>query len=84
MQQDVRNCCGQRVVCVGECWAASLFFVRALDGESFFFSRVRSGVAIAGVANVFYVVIRTHDRPKNPYSIPILNSILGPDYCVPP
>ena len=35
VQQDNRNC--RQLVCVGECWAASLFFVRVLDGDSFFY-----------------------------------------------
>ena len=29
------------------------------------------------------IVIRTDDVPKNPY-IPALDTILGPDHCVPP
>ena len=49
-QQDIRNF-GQ-VVCVGERWAASIFFVRVLDdGDLFFyFHHGRSGVTYPGTA----------------------------------
>ena len=57
MQQDVRNC--REDVCVGEWWAASLFFVQVLDGDFFFFVRGRS-VVRARINEELYFFL---DRP---------------------
>ena len=31
---------------------------------------------------IYYVVIRTHDEPKNPYIPIFLRTVLGPDYYI--